>query len=518
MLKPVLSVALTAIIWAQAAVAAGAQNDLRMGMLSLALSADPHAYVNTGARELAGHLYQPLYEKTAEQDIPYHVTKSGRKVSNDTWELQLYPGDISANDVLFTLCRIRNYPGSGSPFLSSIKSIDAVSVTSNTKVRISTQFADNELLSRMATIPVMKAPVNWTGTYTGGICNGPFAYSRAELDSGTVTPGTGPYRLEAFSDERIVMVRQDGKAGPVSPWRRVVQQLMSTEEAVRALIGGSVDVIDSVPDGPAAHLASVSDTKTVYGYPSSFAFIQLNQRPNSPFIANGTGNPLRDRRVRKAISLALDREFIATRQRFDPGIPTAQIALSDNPLYNDRISLGPNIERAKALLAEAGYAKGFTVDLLMMPGTTWVADKIEPMVARIGIDINVRDVGERYPDVLAKGEFGLNLNVSVVDQSDTISFVRSRLGSADIAAGFGGRNHSAYKSNDLNELLLKINPERSSEDILTIERKIMELIDAEQFIIPVMFIRPRWHLQSGLDLKPRRDNRMLAWNIIRISG
>lgn len=516
MLKRLLSVLFAATVWAcGTTVAFAADDELHMGLLSLALSADPHAYINTGVRELSGHLYQNLHEKNPDDNKPYHVIKSSRRVGERGWEFHLFPGEINTNDLLFTFCRIKNYPGAGSPFATNIESISDVSLKGDTEISILTKEEEGQFLSRISPIPVLKAPPHWKGNYTGGRCDGQFAYDRADLDNGTVAPGTGPYRLEHFSEDKIVIVRREGKAVRKSPWRRVVQQRLSTEDAVRGLLAGTVDVIDSVPDGPAAHLATVSSAKTVHGYPSSFVFIQLNQRPTSPFVADGAANPLRDRRVRQAISLALDREVVAIRQRFDPGIPTGQISLPDSPLYNERMDLRADVDRARRLLTASGYPNGFSADFLSIPGAAWIADKIEPMVARVGIQIKTRDVGSRFPEVVANGEFGLNLNVAVVDQSDTMAFVRSRIASPGIAAGFGGRNQGQYKNAELDKIILKIRTESDAGKRAKLEREVMKIVAEDFAIIPLMFMRPRWHFRAGLDFTPRRDNRMLVWNISR---
>ncbi|WP_094454597.1 ABC transporter substrate-binding protein [Niveispirillum lacus] len=516
MLKPILSVLFAVTLWVCGSMAAVASTgELRMGMLSLALSADPHAYINTGARELSAHLYQPLYEKHPENNKSFHVVKSGHYSGNNTWELHLFPGEIHANDIVFTFCRIKNYPDTPSPFAPNLESITDVRVGGETELTIVTKSEDSQLLARISAILVMKAPPHWTGSYTGGRCDGAFAYDRADLDSGRVTPGTGPYRIERFSADEIVMVRRGGKLARLTPWQRVVQLRLSTEESVRQLLAGTVDIIDSVPDGPAAHLAAVSDTKTAYGYPASFVFLQLNHRATSSFVANGAPNPLRDKRVRQALSLALDREIIATRQRFDPSIPTAQISLPENPLYNDGIDLRADVDRARRLLAEAGYASGFTVDFLIMPGTAWIADKVEPMLGRIGVQVKTRDVGPRFPGLVANGEFGLNLNVSVVDQTDIMAFVRSRLASPGIAAGFGSRNQGQYTNSQLNELLLKIRSEPDTVQRSQMEQQAMSIVTDDLPIIPLVFVRPRWHLRADLAFTPRRDNRMLVWNIVK---
>jgi peptide/nickel transport system substrate-binding protein len=168
---------------------------------------------------------------------------------------------------------------------------------------------------------------------------------------------------------------------------------------VAALLAGDVDAIDLVPTGDKARIAADPRFRMFSGPAAVVHYIALDSvRAESPHVAGRDGqplpNPLRDRRVRQALSLALDRQAITERLMEGSATPASQFL----PGFVDGTS--PNLQptpydaaRARALLAEAGYPQGFRLTLHATtdryPKDAQVAQAVAQMWTRIGLQAGV---------------------------------------------------------------------------------------------------------------------------------
>ncbi|HEY0174878.1 MAG TPA: ABC transporter substrate-binding protein, partial [Pedobacter sp.] len=121
--------------------------------------------------------------------------------------------------------------------------------------------------------------------------------------------------------------------GPAEPWERVIFRFIPSDSArVAALLAGDVDVIDTIPAGLYARVRNNPQTRLVTGDSIFTHYFFLDSM--SPRIANATGtdgqplpqNPLRDQRVREAMTHAINRVALAERTMEGGATATGQIA------------------------------------------------------------------------------------------------------------------------------------------------------------------------------------------------
>jgi peptide/nickel transport system substrate-binding protein len=167
-----------------------------------------------------------------------------------------------------------------------------------------------------------------------------------------------------------------------------------------ALLAGDVDLIDGVATQDVARLSAdprlavfgVESNGTAYLFPDA-------ARERAPFVSDRQGrpldrNPLRDRRVRQALSLAINREGIVERLLAGQGRPAEQFA---PPAVVGRAPGMPPLPldpaRARRLLAEAGYPEGFRLTIHgpngWFPGDAEVLQAIAQGFTRIGVETAV---------------------------------------------------------------------------------------------------------------------------------
>lgn len=193
--------------------------------------------------------------------------------------------------------------------------------------------------------------------------------------------GTGPYRVASWKkDQEIVLERFDGYWGPKGVTREIVYRPIPEATArVLALESGDVDVISRIPASDLQRLETRPDL-TVQKLPGVGA---------QQFRFNVTKKPYTDKRVRQAVSYAIDRRAIVHNLVSSFARPSTS-ALT--PIMRGYANLGEipyDPERAKALLREAGYPNGFKTRIATTPRYPMGVELAEVVAAdlkKVGID------------------------------------------------------------------------------------------------------------------------------------
>jgi peptide/nickel transport system substrate-binding protein len=134
-----------------------------------------------------------------------------------------------------------------------------------------------------------------------------------------------------------------------------------------ALLSGDVDLIEGVPTADVARLARDPRVSLFRRNSDRVMFLIPNLAPDAPpLLTDASGqalgrNPLRDLRVRRALSLAIDREALAARALDGQAAPTVQLVPEQFGGYDPELvpAKAADPDGARRLLAEAGYPSGF---------------------------------------------------------------------------------------------------------------------------------------------------------------
>jgi peptide/nickel transport system substrate-binding protein len=177
--------------------------------------------------------------------------------------------------------------------------------------------------------------------------------SKTIAGDGTNPVGTGPFKFKQWNHgDSLVLVRNDDYWGSKPKLQDVVFKYFSDANAVNnALKSGDIDVIGAV-QGPEQLAGFKNDQrfKVVQGTPTGKIIVSMN---------NATGNPaLRDVRVRKALSYAIDRKAFIDGVEAGYAVPIGSHAVpnASEPYYTDETKVySQDTARARQLLTEAGY-------------------------------------------------------------------------------------------------------------------------------------------------------------------
>lgn len=181
---------------------------------------------------------------------------------------------------------------------------------------------------------------------------------RDKLDTLAKAPiGSGPFKLKAFvPGDRVELEKfTDYYVKGVPQLDNIVLKIMPESAAqAAALESGEVDLVWNLP------LESIDQFKK---NPN----IVIDSVPTSTWdgiIMNGAAKPFDNPKVRRAIELAIDKKQMVEVALFGYGTPTHTMIPPGHPYYNNDIKItGPDIAKAKKLLAEAGYPDGFTITM-----------------------------------------------------------------------------------------------------------------------------------------------------------
>jgi len=319
-----------------------------------------------------------------------------RLVNDWTWEFKIRPNatfhngkPVQAADVVASLHRARTLPNAAASFVGAFQTITDVKATSAQTVLITTERPNGNIAQQLTQIAIVPKEVAETA-------------SREDFTSGRAAIGAGPYRvLRYLPGDRLELARFDEAVGPRPHWESVTYRFIPDDSArVAALMRGEVDLIDFVPTDELERLRQDRRLAVHTRLSDRVMFLIPDaERDKSPFVADAEGkplgqNPLRHARVRKAMSLAIDREALVSGLFNTAAKPANQLVPKGFEGYNGALPMASyDLEQAKRLLLEAGYPKGFQLTI-HCTNDRYVNDArlcqaIGQMLTRLGLKMNV---------------------------------------------------------------------------------------------------------------------------------
>ena len=303
-----------------ASTALGAQEsaqakDARIAVPTETTSLDP-MFHNVGANiAMSRNVFDTLIAQDDRQRLQPSLALSWTAVAPTTWEIKLRPGVVfsdgtpfTADDAVFSLERAPNVPNSPSSFSMYTKSVRHAVAIDPLTLRIDTN-GPAPLLPNDLSVIAMVSRRAASGKTT------------ADFDDITAAIGTGPYRYVGWDrGSTVTMVRNQRYWGGEPAWDTVTVRTISNGAArVAALLSGDVDLIEAVPSDNVAQLEHDPRASLFSADSNRLIFMLLDSdRAQSPGVTDAGGkplpqNPLRDQRVREAISIAINRDALATR-------------------------------------------------------------------------------------------------------------------------------------------------------------------------------------------------------------
>ena len=483
-------------------------------------SVDPHYHVYVPNRTLARHIFDALVWADPQGHRTPALAQSWSLIGEDLWEFKLRPGvkfhdgsPFTADDVAFSLARAPKVPNSPSSYAIYTKLIARVEVVDPLTVRIHTKGPAPTLLADLEAIAIISR-------------RAAEGKASSDFNSGAATIGTGPYRfVEWIPGNRIVLARNpDYWRGP-EPWDKVTVRPIANDGArVAALLSGDVDLIEAVPGADRARIGGNQSFALHECDAFRIIYIHMDSaRDVSPQIVDVNGqpltrNPLKDARVRRAISMAINRPALAERLLSGMARPAGQYVPDFVAGSNPKLKPLPfDPEGARALMREAGWGDGFSVILNTsndrFPQDAQVGQAVGQMLARIGIKVDVRPMPAAI--LFSRGsklEFSLMLS-GWVGTGEASSPLTALMATYDRERGMGQSNRGRWSNADFDAALGSALRTMDDDKRAAFYGRAAEVAVTEMGVVPVYFTINSWASRQGLTYAARGDETSLAMGL-----
>jgi peptide/nickel transport system substrate-binding protein len=280
--------------------------------------------------------------------------------------------ELTADIVAQNLDRFKN---GGGPYSTDLVNVDTIEATDDSTVVLTLSAPDPALLTYLA--------------HEAGLVASPATFDAA--DAATNPIGTGPYILDTAATvtgtSYVYDINPDYWNPEVQHYNKVTINVLSDPTAaVNAIKAGEVN---------AARLADNNNNDAITGAGWTIESNELDFQGLLLLDRDGEqSKALGDVRVRQAINYALDREGLVEAIQLGYGTPTTQVFKESSGAYDASLdeAYPYDPEKAKSLLAEAGYPDGLTIEMpsTVVLGTTSYA-LIEQQLADVGITVNYTD-------------------------------------------------------------------------------------------------------------------------------
>jgi peptide/nickel transport system substrate-binding protein len=462
------------------------------------------------------NLFDQLVRQDAHQALIPGLATAWTVINDDTWEFQLRPGVTFSDgtpfgpaDVIASVrhvAGITNSPSSFKPYIAGIKDIEVVGPD---RIRIVTNGPRPLLPNDLSRIAII----------SHSMADAP----SSAFDAGQAI-GTGPFRLLDWTPgASIDLAPNPHYWGGAPGWQHVRIRFMADDGTrVAALLAGDVDVIDAVPPELVATLQAKHGMQTV-GMPGNrMIYLHIDSaRDVSPDVRDTADrpmmhNPLRDARVRQAMSEAIDRATLVARIMSGQGVPAGQYVPEGYPGYDPRIPI-PKYEPkdARWLLAAAGYPDGFS---LTVHGPTdrytnagALLQAIAQEFSRIGIITQVNlQPGAVYFSRASKLEFSVIMGGAAVETGEASSVLYPLMATYNPVTGAGTGNRGRWSDPRFDALLDEALHTLDTNKRNALLQQAARIASKDVAIIPVLWLDNIWGLRSGFTYAPRSDGYTLA--------
>jgi len=433
------------------------------------LTADPHAQ-NEGLNNLVNdEIFERLTGRDKQLRIVPALATSWEQTAPTKWRFHLRRGvafhdgsPLTADDVVFSIERAQLPSSNFKVFAAPVgrpRRIDDFTVDIDT----GTPVPGSVFLENVNAVRIMSRA--WCEKHNA---MKPQDYKTGEETyASRVADGTGPYMLVKRDAEVATVLRKNPGWWGLAEGRFegnvdeiVYRPIKSDATRMAALLSGEIDFVLDPPLQDLPRLAANPELRVVEGPENRVIFLVMDQERDELKYSNVRGrNPFKDLRVRQALYMAIDIEGIKRQVMRGKSVPTGSMIPSPVAAFPE---LEPRLlpfdpQRARKLLAEAGYPNGFEIGM-DCPNNRYLNDErictaIAGMFAKVGVEVRLNAIprAQFFPKV---DNFDVTMHLygwggAATDPGFTLTpVIHGRAG-----GGKGDFNSGRYKDAELDRLI-----------------------------------------------------------------
>lgn len=453
---------------------------------------DPSKVTDGESIYVTNQIYDPLVRYKVEGTEVEPALATEWKVSEDglKWTFQLREGvkfhdgtDFTAEDVVFNFERWATsgeFIYYGYMFGATKKDlggiIEKVEATDKYEVKITLSEPNAPFLQTLAMPPF-------------GIAS-PDAIKKYGEDYFKNPVGTGPFVFQEWiPDDKITLTKNEDYFGKVANVNKVIFRTIPDNGArFLELQAGSIDLMTGLNPQDIDTAENDENLKIIRRPSMNISYMAMNTSKDGPMAK---------KKVRQAINLAIDKKELMT---LFEGIGKP----AKNPIppslwgYNDEIEdYGYDVEKAKTLLAEAGFPDGFDTNLYIManprpylPQPKLTAQAIQQMLKKVGINVKViENDWDTHLAITEKGKHDMAFLGWTGDNGDPDNFLYVLLDKDNAKKGSAG-NIAFYKNDEVHDLLKSAQTEMDQEKRIEYYKKAQEIIHEDAPWFPIAHTTP----------------------------
>ncbi len=483
------------------------------------VSYDPNAQVDSFTQSMLEMVYDPLVRRNKDLKLEPALATSWEVVEPTRWRFKLRQGvkfhegqTFNADDVVATIQRQIDPGARNKENLSAVTGVEKVD---DYTVDLILRGPYPLLLNDLAAIYMLSKP--WMEAHDalkpGNASTGVVTYASNHAN------GTGPFKLKSYEpDSRSVFeVNKDWWDKPQHNLDEVeFRPIASDATRVAALLSGEVDMIAPVPLQDIDRISNTEGLKVVENPSLRTIFLVLNFQPELHAMP-GKPNPMLDVRVRQALWSAIDLNTIQKRLMRGKSRIAGLLVAPEVTGYDQTIDtpMPYDVDKAKALLKEAGYPDGFKTGLACS-NDRYIADEqiclaIASMWAKIGVqaDLSVESKTTYFPRT-DKGEFDAYLlGWASLPPMDGFSALQSLLTTND--GVFGGSNTNGLSNADIDKLSHAAAVELDEAKRVDMMKQAFRIAHDQALYIPLHQQPVAWAMSTKVDMPQFADEYVRPW-------
>lgn len=512
--KTALALMLSAL--AATTLVANAQT-IRIANQGDALSMDPHSLNESLQLSTTGNVYEPLVGRNKDLSLAPALATAWKQTAPTVWQFELRKGvqfhdgtPFTADDVLFSFARTQ---ADGSDMKSYTNDFKEVRKINDHLVEIETK----------TPFPILPDVISQVAMMSKKWCETNQALTPVDRRKGIENAasfranGTGPFRLrERQPNVRTVFTRNGSYWGKIegNAAEVIFTPIGNDATRVAALLSGEVDVMEPVPVQDIERVNSGANTRAITGPELRTIFLGMDQKRDELLYSSVKGkNPFKDKRVRQAFYQAIDIDGIKKTVMRGASNPSAlMVGPGINGFQPDAKRLPYDVEAAKKLMAEAGYASGFEVSM-NCPNDRYVNDgricqAVAANLSRINVKINLQaeTKGTYFPKILRRDTsfYMLGWTPSTYDAHNALNALMACVDDK----GAGQFNLGAYCNPKVDELTKKIQAETDKAKRNAMIKEAFDLHSADVGHLPLHQQALAWGVGKNVKLVQLADNYM----------
>ena len=295
--------------------------------------------------------------------------------------------------------------------------------------------------------------------------------------------GSGPFILESWERGSMMKLVKNphywamGDDGKPLPYLDGVTFEVIPDDATRilALQSGKLDGAEFIPYARVAELQADANLNMEMFPSTRIQYVTLNVRPQ----IDGVDNPLSNAKVRQALNYATNKEAIIQIITMGVGTPMKSFMSSATPMNAGTDQLYPyDLEKAKALMVEAGFPDGFSTTMHVLAGNqdeTGIGTALQQMWAAIGVTLELQQVDNASrTESYRNGTFLSRISAWTDDIADPSEITAYFAYSPTIDS-----QHSGWKSEEADALFVASQSERDVAKRMEQYARIQEIHNAD---------------------------------------